>query len=264
MKPAICFEMIYPELDPAARIKKLAQLGFEYVEFWGWQDKDIAQLHSACVESGVKVVNFSGQRKGSLVALEAHELVLADLKTAISVAEQLECSTLMLLTNELGEGGVVTNSYDEISDEKKYENVRIGLEKALQVIPPNISLVLEPLNTRLDHPGYYLTEMETAVSLIRKIGHPRLKVLCDLYHVGMMGEDLNEVISTYLDDIGYIHIADVPGRHEPGTGQIDWYDVLTLLRTKGYPGYVGFEYAPADDSEASLQTIASLWERVMA
>ncbi|MCP4405679.1 MAG: TIM barrel protein [bacterium] len=264
MKPAICLEMIYPELEPVARIKKLADLGFEYVEFWGWQDKDISQLISTCIESRVKIVNFSGQRQGSLVAPDTHELVQADLKTAISVAEQLDCSTLMLLTNELGEGGVVTNSYDDIPDEKKYENVRIGLEKALQVIPPNISLVLEPLNTRLDHPGYYLSDMKTSVSLIREIGHPRLKVLCDLYHIGMMGEDLNGVITNYLDDIGYIHIADVPGRHEPGTGQINWDEALTLLRTKGYTGYVGFEYVPVDDSEVSLKTIYSLWERVMA
>ena len=94
-----------------------------------------------------------------------------------AVAAQLECSTLMLLTNELGEGGVVTNSYDEIPDEKKYANVQIGLEKTLQVIPPDISLVLEPLNTRLDHPGYYLTEMEKAGFHDLRAQRFRLRVL---------------------------------------------------------------------------------------
>jgi hydroxypyruvate isomerase len=129
MKPAICVEMIYPDLEPVARVMKLAALGFKYIEFWGWQDKDISQLKSACSKSGVKVVNFSGQRQGSLVALETHELVLADLKTAVAIAEQLDCSTLMLLTNELGQGGTVTNPYDAIPPEKNMRMCGSDLKK---------------------------------------------------------------------------------------------------------------------------------------
>ena len=261
MKSAICVEMIYPDLPLTEKIAKIAALGFKYVEFWGWLDKDIPSIISACLEHDVRVVNFSGHRKGSLVSQESHDLVLSDLKKAISVANQLDCSTLMLLTNDLGEGGVVEHTYTTIPQHEKYTNVRIGLEKAIEVIPDNITLVLEPLNTRIDHPGYYLTDMETAASLIKEVNHPRLKVLCDLYHFGVMGRDLKALIPMYLSSIGHIHIADFPGRHEPGTGSGNWPALLTLLQNEGYSDYVGFEYSPLDDSEDSLKAIQTLWEQ---
>lgn len=261
MKPTICLEMLYPDLAPAQKIAKIAELGFRYVEFWGWRDKDIPGMISVCHENEVKVVNFSGHRKGSPVAQETHDLFLSDLKEAVSVANELECPILMLLTNELGEGGMVKDTYNEIPPDEKYNNVRIALEKALTVTPDNINLVLEPLNTRVDHPGYYLADMETAASLIQEINHPRLKILCDLYHFGVMGKDLHTLITEYIDNIGYIHIADFPGRHEPGSGSADWPALLKRLKEKGYTGYVGFEYSPLNDSEESLKTIRALWDK---
>ena len=95
MKPAICLEMIYPQLALTKKIAKIAEYGFKYVEFWGWQDKDISRIISACLENEVKVVNFSGHRKGSLVAKETHDLFLSELKKAVSVANQIDCSILM-------------------------------------------------------------------------------------------------------------------------------------------------------------------------
>jgi hydroxypyruvate isomerase len=264
MKPVICLEMVYPDLPLIKKIAKIAKLGFKYIEFWDWRDKYISKIISACLENDVRVVNFSGHRKGSLVAEETHELVLSDLKKSISVANQLDCSTLMLLTNELGEGGVVEETYEDIPQDEKYDNVRIGLEKALALTPDSITLVLEPLNTRIDHPGYYLEDMETAVSLLKEINHPRLKILCDLYHFGVMERDLKALITMYINQIGYIHIADFPGRHEPGTGSADWPALLGLLKEKGYSGYIGFEYSPLNDSEKSLKAIQTLWNRVMA
>lgn len=263
MKPVICFEMLYSDLTPAQKIAKIAECGFNYVEFWGWRDKSIPDILAACDENDVKVINFSGHRKGSLVATETHDLFFADLEEAVAVARQIHCSTLMLLTNELGEGGVVNNSYPNIPQDEQYHNVQIGLEKAVTVVPANITLVLEPLNTLVDHPGYYLADMETAVALIKAVNHPRLKILCDLYHFGVMGVDLSALITRHIDYIGYIHIADFPGRHEPGTGSADWFALLTLLKKKGYDGYVGFEYSPLNDSEESLKSIRSLWDRIM-
>ena len=102
--------------------------------------------------------------------------------------------------------------------------------------------------------------METASSLVRDVGNPRLKILCDLYHLGVMGSDLEHVITTYLADIGYFHIADVPGRHEPGTGSVDWLALLRLIQKNGYEGYVGFEYFPLHDSDESLHAIQRLWQ----
>lgn len=260
MNPVICFEMLFPDLDPAEKIGKIADQGFEFVEFWGWRDKDIPALAAACKREGVHVANFSGHRRGSLVAQQTHDLFLDELQTAVDTARILECGTLMLLSNELTERGEVADSYPEIPSELKYRNVQDGLRRALGLLPRDLRLVLEPLNTRIDHPGYWLSDLDTAVQLVREIGDSRLKVLCDLYHLGVMETDLIGALKRYIEDIGYIHIADIPGRHEPGTGNVDWKGVLRRLRAAQYDGFVGFEYSPQGDSARSLRQIRSLWD----
>jgi hydroxypyruvate isomerase len=260
--PVICFEMLFPDLDPAQKIARIAEQGFHYVEFWGWRDKDIPALAAEGGRQGVHIANFSGHRRGSLVAEQTHDLFLDELQEAVSVARDLECLTLMLLSNELGEGGVVNETYPQIPPDRKYKNVREGLEKALRLLPMDMRLVLEPLNTRIDHPGYWLADITTAVRLIQEVGDSRLKVLCDLYHLGMMEADLGDIIQRFSEEIGYIHIADIPGRHEPGTGTVDWKNILSLLVAKRYDGFVGFEYSPLQDSVESLQQIRDLWDEL--
>lgn len=267
MVPVICFEMIYtdqnpPDLNPSEKIARIAEQGFHKVEFWSWRDKDIRALKSACRDTDVQIANFSGHRKGSLIARETHELFLDDLKDAVGAARELGCPTLMLLSNELGEGGRVTDRYDQIPPNEKYTNLLQGLRRALEVTPEEISLVLEPLNTKIDHPGYYLADMGTSVSLIREISDPRLKILADLYHLGVMGENLEGLVDEHADLIGYVHVADFPGRHEPGTGSADWRSLLTRLHERGYTGAIGFEYSPLKDSEESLKRIKALWDLV--
>lgn len=260
MNPVICFEMLYPGLEPEEKIAAVAAAGFSSVEFWGWRDKDLEALRSACDKHGVKVANFSGQRRGSLIARDTHHLLSSELRDAVAAARLLSCSTLMLLSNELGEEGKVMETYPDLSPQAKRANLKAGLEKARQEAPQEILLVIEPLNTRIDHPGYFLSDMAASVSLIREINHPGIKLLCDFYHLGVMGEDLEAVIDHYTPEIGYVHVADFPGRHEPGSGGADYKGLLRRLSERGYRGCVGFEYEPLADSEASLAAVRSLWD----
>ncbi|GAK61165.1 AP endonuclease, family 2 superfamily [Candidatus Vecturithrix granuli] len=260
MKPVICIEPLYPDLSPTEKIARIASFGFKYIEFWNWRDKDIPSLLNACSRHQVQVVNFSGHRVGSPAAKETHHLFLQDLADAVATAKQLDCHKLMLLTNALNPDGSVTDAFDQIPDDEKCTNIVLGLKKALEAVPEDIDLVLEPLNILIDHPGYFLKDMETAAALIHDVNNPRLKILCDLYHLGVMGSDLQHVISDFIQGIGYFHIADFPGRHEPGTGSADWPELLGLIKEKGYTGYVGFEYFPQQDSDASLAAIKQLWD----
>lgn len=260
MKPVICIEPLYPELSPEGKIERIAKAGFQYVEFWGWRNKNVSTFLEACERHQVEIVNFSGHRTGSPVAKDTHALFLEDLADAVKIAGQLHCQTLMLLTNALNEDGSVTDAFDQIPEAQKYENTVIGLKKALDATPEEINFVLEPLNTTIDHPGYYLADIKTASSLVGDIGNPRLRILCDLYHLGVMGSDLNEVITSNISDIGYFHIADFPGRHEPGTGSGDWETLLRSIQQSGYTGYVGFEFFPLSDSDEALHAIQRLWQ----
>jgi hydroxypyruvate isomerase len=262
IKPVICFEMLFDGEAPERKVEKIAAAGFEYVEFWAWRDKDIEKLKKSCLANHIKVANFSGQRVGDLVNPATHEKLLADYEDAKQVAEILGTKTLMVLTNELGEEGIVVHSYPEIDAEKKREAVISGLKKLSKQTPKDFTLVLEPLNTLKDHLGYFVNNLKDASEILAEVGDPRIKILCDLYHQGMMGDDPLELIEKYIGNIGYIHIADYPGRHEPGTGTADWKEILIAIKRSGYDGFVGFEYAPAGDSKKSLAIIKEYWDSV--
>ena len=263
MKPVICIEMIYPQIKSHEKIVIIKETGFSQIEFWDWKDKNISLFNSLCDKHNMKITNFSGQRKGDLIAISTHKHMLAELKEATKVAEKLGCPNLMLLSNQLEENGRVANSHEEISPEEKYKNIIHGLEKSINLTPDSITLQLETLNTKIDHPGYYLNDIDTAVKIVREINHPRLKILADLYHLGIMGFNLKDIIKKYMPEIGYFHIADIPGRHEPGSGNMNWKEILELIKEEGYEGFVGFEYSPAYDSDESLFKIKNLWQSVV-
>ncbi len=260
MTPVICFEMLFDGHSAQEKIRRVAEAGFSSVEFWGWRDKDVPALREVCLRLGVEVANFSGHRVGSPVAEATHEAFLRDLREAVGTARQLGCKRLMILSNELGEGGRVVDPFSGIPAQRKFDNLVAAVRKALKDLPEDFTLLLEPLNTTVDHPGYYLTDMETAARAVRQVGDGRFKVLCDLYHLGVMGADLSKLLDSSIEVIGYFHIADFPGRHEPGTGQGDWPALLRRIRRLGYTGCLGFEYSPEADSAASLARIRRLWE----
>jgi hydroxypyruvate isomerase len=256
--PVICLDPLYPERPTEEKVSRVAKAGFADIEFWGWRDKNVAAIRAACQASGVRVANFSGHRVGSPVAADTHATLFADVADAIPTARLLDCHALMLLSNALNPDGSA-DRLEAISDDLKYKNMVAALAHLDQVVPKDIILLLEPLNTRIDHPGYYLDDIETASRIVRDVGSPRLKILCDLYHFGVMGADLKELVREHLPRIGHFHIADVPGRHEPGTGTVDWGEILRLIRSLDYQGGIGFEFFPAGDEEVALSAIRTLW-----
>lgn len=258
MVPVICLDPLYPELPTEEKISRVAKAGFADIEFWGWRDKNVAAIRAACLASGVRVANFSGHRVGSPVAADTHATLFADVADAIPTARLLDCQALMLLSNALNPDGSA-DRLEAISDDLKYENMVAALAHLDRAVPKDITLLLEPLNTRIDHPGYYLDDIETASRIVRDVGSPRLKILCDLYHFGVMGADLKELVRGHLPRIGHFHVADVPGRHEPGTGTVDWGEILRLIRSLDYQGAIGFEFFPAGDEEVALGAIRNLW-----
>lgn len=262
MEPAICIEMFFPGKSAEEKLAAVAGRGFRNVEFWGLEDKNIETYTAAAREYGIRTVNFSGHRRGDLIDKTTHPLVLEDFRESSAAARRIGAGILMVLSNELGDEGRVLHPRPDIPESEKRRNLVEGLSRIMEAVPEDLTIVLEPLNTVLDHPGNYLSSVETASGVIREVGHPRLKILCDLYHQGMMGDDLEAIILKYTPSLGHIHVADYPGRHEPGTGSADWVKVLRLLDERGYTGFVGFECSPAGDSNAALDAIRALWEKV--
>lgn len=263
MKPAICIEMLYPGLSAPEKIRRIAARGFKYVEFWGHGDKDIEAILSVCAQTGSKVVNFSANRKGSLVDPSTHGSIVWEIRESLEVAKKLSTQTLMVLSNELGDGGRVMDDFAAMPEAEKRANTAAGLKKIAAVLPKDFSIVLEPLNTVLDHVGNYLSGSAQGVEILGEVNDPRLGLLCDFYHMALMGEDPITTARTWASAIRHVHIADYPGRHEPGTGKGCWAETLHALRDCGFEGFVGFEFSPSGDSDQALEAVGKLWSEAL-
>jgi len=264
MKASVCIEMLFPELPFEERIARVASYGFRAVEFWSWKDKDLPRLKAVAESSGVEIANFSGQRVGDLIDRSQHETVARDFESALAAAEALGCPNLMVLAQELGEGGRVVRKRPREASPEQIADIAAGVRLLLARVPAGspLRLSIEPLNTRQDHAGYAMAFVATAAAVVDAVGDPRFGILLDFYHQGMMGDDLVGLARAYAPKIRHVHIADVPGRHEPGTGRVDWAAVLGELEGRGYAGFVGFEFSPAATSEAALASLADFWARL--
>jgi hydroxypyruvate isomerase len=126
------------------------------------------------------------------------------------------------------------------------------LQAADLCVAEGIQLMIEPINTRIDVPGYLIDTTASAVDCIRRAARPNIRLQYDVYHMQIMEGDLARSIERLLPVIGHIQIADNPGRHEPGTGEIHFPWLLARLDALGYDGYVGCEYNPVDATVAGL------------
>ena len=118
---------------------------------------------------------------------------------------------------------------------------------------------LEQLNTKVDHAGYPFSQVEDVVRLIEQVGSPRIRLLCDVYHIQIEEGNVIQSLQDYHEYIGYVHVADVPGRHEPGTGEIAYAGVARALAAMGYDGPVGMEAFASGDPEDALQAFRGIF-----
>jgi hydroxypyruvate isomerase len=167
---------------------------------------------------------------------------------------------LTILSDRVDGRGIPIPPARPLSTDEKASSIFEGLKQAADLAKAaNITLLLEPLNTKVDHPGYTLSHSAQAFEIIRRIGSPHLKVLYDVYHMQIMEGDLIATLTANLSEIGHIHVADVPGRHEPGTGEINYVNIARMLRTAGYDGGIGLECFPQDRSDAAIEAFRNVF-----
>ena len=174
----------------------------------------------------------------------------------MDAAKKIGARSVTIHSNALGEGGIVVNHYAELSETVKlcsmYDTL---LECARLAEESGIQMNLEPLNITTDHVGNFLATTRMAAEITRLIGSPRLKVLYDVYHMQLNEGSLCDHIRAYGDQFGHIHVADAPGRHEPGTGEINYHQVFRCLEEIGYQGLIGFELMPQTNTAKAVEAI---------
>ena len=256
LRRSACIETLYGELPFLERFQAAKADGFDAVEFWGWADKDLAAVKAAAEAAEIAICGFNGDAELSLVDPSQRQAYLAFLERSLEAARFLGVPSLTIHSNGLGEGGRVLREYRELSHTVKLCALYGGLEACAALAEKwGVTLNLEPLNVVTDHPGNFLVHTQMAAELVRLIGSPKLRVLYDVYHMQLNEGCLCETIVRYGDTFGHIHVADAPGRHEPGTGEIAFRRVYAALEEIGYDGLVGYELFPAVDTPTAVRAI---------
>ncbi len=260
IKLSACTEMVFSEIDGfPQRIQAAAQAGLRAVEFWGCSNKDIDAIVAAKEKAGVQIAAVSVEPpRGMLDAALADEYARS-VETALHAARRLGTKVLIAgRVSVLGPGATSGEPRPRLRSEQ-----HAGIVACLQAAAPvaeaaGVTLALEPLNSLVDYPGYYLTTSAEGFEIVEEVGSPNVRLLYDIYHQQVTEGNLIATITANIDKIAHFHAADVPGRHEPGTGEINWANVLAAIDQAGYEGYVGLEYRPTTSTAKSLEHIMAV------
>jgi hydroxypyruvate isomerase len=247
MKKSICIEKIFLELPFSERFKAVRDAGFDYVEFWTWEDKDLDRIVGLLSQYNLQVASISGDRMYSLIVNEERGQYLDYLAQSLKVARRLNCKHVVMHSNGIDKGKV-TNDGSNFSYAKKVASMTRTLGEAARLAEQaGVTLVLEAVNT-YSMPGYFLNTTVEAGDIVRVIGSPSLKILYDIWHMQQMEGNMVHYLTQYVDVLGYVHIGDAPERHEPGTGEINFDRIKHTLKSLGYDGVFGFELVPSESS----------------
>ncbi|MCW0483003.1 hydroxypyruvate isomerase family protein [Gaoshiqia sediminis] len=248
-KFAVNIEIWWKDLPVLDRLEKTAELGFPGIEFWSYADKDLDAMAAKCQELGLSIRQFTawGFEPGMNNPAN-HDLFEEKIKEAIQVAKKLNCPKATVV------GG---NDQEGMSREEMHENIITALKRVKPLVEEaGLMLILEPMNIRVDHKGHSLYGSPDAVRICREVNSPMVKINWDLYHMHISEGDLCGHLNEGFDQVGYIQVADHPGRKEPGTGEIYYPRVFKELKTLGYDGYVGLECWPLEGELAAAARVA--------
>ena len=258
LRKCACIDTLYTELDWLDRFQAAKDDGFEAVEFWDWRIRDLDATRAAAEKAGIAISGFNGDADYSLVDPTHKEKYIAFLKESIAAAKKVGATSVTIHSNALGEGGIVVDHYDNLSHTVKLCSMYDTLLACAKLAEDEgINLNLEALNITTDHVGNFLATTQMGAEIVRLIGSPRLKLLYDVYHMQINEGCICDTISNYAHCFGHIHVADAPGRHEPGTGEINYHNVFKCLEDIGYTGRIGFELMPKTTTAEAVKAIMS-------
>lgn len=252
MRLSANLSFLFTELPFLDRFEAAARAGFRGVEFmfpYEFEAGDIAErLERHALELvlfNLPAGNWAAGERG-IAAVPGREVEFrAGVGLAIDYASRLRVRRVNALA------GLAPPGLDDEAIAATFEsNLR---DAAPRLAAAGIRLLVEPINSRVDMPGFWLDTADKAVSVMHRVGHPNLGLQFDAYHAEVMSGRPVELLDELLPCVGHVQIADHPGRHEPGTGRIDFPRIFELLDRRGYEGWVGCEYRPRASVANSLE-----------
>lgn len=246
---------VEPKLPFEQRIAKVADAGYHAVELvgeWqGWSRDDFLRARRQLHQLGMVVDACSGVQ-ASLCDPAQRDTLLGEIRGLVPVLGEFECARLILLTGDRVPG---------LSHEQLHANCVESLKRIADLTAPqSIEILLETIDPE-ENPKYFLTSVAEGFQVVREAGHPRVKLLYDFFHEQIAEGNLIAKLEKNIDLLGLVHIADVPGRHEPGTGEINFSNIYRKLGQLGYSRYVAMEFVPTGDVVALLRAARELAEK---
>ena len=242
---------VYNNLPFENRLAKIAEAGYTNVELVGeyakWGEADFARANTARKQLGIQFDATAGLRNG-ISDPAIRDAFVTELREALTPMQTLACPSMIVLS-----GNVVPG----LSREMQHASCIEGLKRAASLVEGRriddqpVRLLLECIDPE-ENPRYYLQSAAEAIEIVRTVNHPQVQFLYDIFHEQITEGNLLEKLDKNVDVIGLIHVADVPGRHEPGTGEINYGNIYRKLAELKYRHAVAMEFRPTGDPVATL------------
>ena len=245
---------VFNNLPFEERLAKVAEAGYTNIELVGeynrpkWTQADFDRANAARKKLGIHFDATAGL-KNSVGNPAQRDALIDELKEALVPMETLGCPAMIIMS-----GNVVPG----LSREEQHKSCIESLKKAVTVVEGKqidgqpVRLLLECIDPE-ENPKYYLQSAAEAIEIVRAVNHPQVQFLYDMFHEQIAEGNLIEKLEKNIDIIGLIHVADVPGRHEPGTGEINYRSVYKKLAQLKYKHVVAMEFKPSGDPVATLR-----------
>jgi hydroxypyruvate isomerase len=256
-QPAVPFKLsvmlwtVFKNLPFEERLEKVAQAGYKNVELVGeyqhWSEDDFKRANSKRNELGITFDVTAGLKHGAGNPNE-QEALLADVRRELPIMEKIDCPAVIIMS-----GNVVPG----MPRKTQHQSCIEGLKRAAQLVDGKkingqpVRLLLENIDPE-ENPKYYLTSVAEGFEIIRAVDHPQVQLLYDFFHEQIAEGNLIEKLEKNIQYTGLVHIADVPGRHEPGTGEINYVNIYRKLAELKYDRIVAMEFIPLGDAVAEL------------
>lgn len=240
------------------RLGKAAEAGIQSVElvseYVGWSEAEAGKYKALAQSYGIGMDALLSQtdwvhRPVTMVNPAHREAFLKDVREATAWAKKLNVAQVIVLSG---------NEQPGMAREAQHASMVEGGKLAAQIAKDgDITLILENLNSRVNHKGYFLTSAKEALQVVKEVDSPHFRLLFDIYHEQVQNGNVIPAITEAVPYVNVFHVADAPGRHDPGTGEMKWDDIYRAIGKSEYTGYMALEYEPGGDEVASLIAAAT-------
>ncbi|NPV74927.1 MAG: TIM barrel protein [Anaerolineae bacterium] len=246
------------------RIEGFARLGIRRLNVWSWRMVDMAALSVECKTSGCILDSTFDDQMGSLVDPNDNDLTLRSWAESLEMAERYGVESLFIFSNQVDR--VSDQSWSRrlsrgVTEAEQYANLLDQTEKILKMVEKTrVKVIAEPLNTFHIQGGILVHDHDLAADWVRRMNHPQFKMVFDCYHQQLTAGNLFYKMESCLGLYDAFHVADVPGRLEPGSGEINFPNLWVKLRSLGYDGYIGLEFKPSRSEAETFERVKAIFK----